>query len=87
MFGRKKKVVVIETLPHMYESEALEVTINGKPVEVLGRWNRYRDGGTSEVRTNKGEIFRPAPRNELAKPLLDNQEIDLEWIVKDTRKD
>jgi hypothetical protein len=77
----QRKVRVVETYPHLYQPEALKITVDGKRVQVTGRWRRMRDGGTSILPTDAGELRRPAPRlNQAA--TLGGEVIDLEWVVK-----
>jgi hypothetical protein len=82
-----KRVAVIEHPGHFYEPEGLTVTVDGEPVEVLGRWKRYRDGGTSIVETEQGRLYRPAPRRH-GTPTLDGEPVELSWepvAIRDSR--
>lgn len=49
------------------------VKIEGRAVEV-GSVRRYRDGGTTVIETDMGEIFVPAPGVDRA-PTLDGNEL------------
>jgi hypothetical protein len=75
-----KQVKVIEAKNHLYEPEALTIEVDGEPVEVLGHWRRYRDGGTSVVETSAGRLHSPAPRKS-SSTKLNNEEVEIDWQV------
>lgn len=76
---RPARVEVVEHYPHLYQPEALQILIDGKPLRAI-RWSRLRDGGTTRVETERGLLYRPAPRRTDV-PTLDGKEIELSWEI------
>lgn len=51
--------VVIDVDPYVNDAQ---IIIDGRPARITGSIVRYRDGGTTEIPTDQGLIWRPAPR-------------------------
>lgn len=63
----------VEIIGDPYVDSDAEVYVDGKLVQIK-HVSRLRDGGTTMIKTDAGEIVRQAPRFE-AKPTLDGEEL------------